>query len=153
MSARKKTLAERFFALIEPCPTTGCWLWIGPVTGKGYGRLKIDWRQRGNIYAHRLSWEIHKGAIPDGLSVLHVCDVSACVNPAHLFLGTISDNHADMYRKGRGPNVVLKPADVLAIRASPLRDGATAKQYGVSRNAVRDVRKRLTWDWVEEQHK
>lgn len=69
----------------------GCWLW--PVSA-GYGQFK-------GKRAHRLSYEAFKGPIPDGLFVCHKCDVPACCNPDHLFVGTASDNSLDMVKKGR----------------------------------------------------
>ena len=75
-------------------------MWTGPRLPKGYGRFKID-GIRFAVYAHRLSWEIHRGPIPDGLFVLHRCDTPACVNPDHLFLGSAKDNAQDCIAKGR----------------------------------------------------
>lgn len=72
-----------------------CWYWRGSLTDLGYG---VYGRSK---TAHRLSWEIHNGKIPDGLHVLHRCDVRSCVNPRHLFLGTHQDNMKDMVAKGR----------------------------------------------------
>lgn len=80
-----------------PEPMSGCWLWLGGVSyPAGYGRMT-----RGQ-YAHRVSYEIHRGAVPRGLHVLHRCDNRICVNPDHLFVGTRSDNMRDMMAKGRG---------------------------------------------------
>lgn len=92
-------LQERIREGSTPVPFAGCWLWIGASAGSGYGCLSVAGRR---TYAHRLSWQAFKGAIPADRWVLHTCDVSACVNPDHLFLGTPKDNAQDRDRKGRG---------------------------------------------------
>lgn len=79
-----------------PEPNTGCWLWMGSLCD-GYGNFIF----RGHNRAHRASFEIHKGEIPKGMLVCHTCDQRSCVNPDHLFLGTIQDNMDDRNRKGR----------------------------------------------------
>ena len=96
----RRPLAERFIEKVEPEPNTGCFLWAGGQNGRGYGSIGKGGRERG-LLAHRVSWEITHGMIPAGLSVLHRCDVTWCVNPAHLFLGTALDNAMDCSRKGR----------------------------------------------------
>ena len=78
--------------------TSGCWGWVGASSGAGYGHTRIGGR---NISAHRTSWELHFGAVPDGMCVLHRCDNRRCVRPDHLFLGTLSDNSRDCVEKGR----------------------------------------------------
>lgn len=82
--------------------TNTCWLWIGAHKKRGYGVISI--RINGhphNIHAHRLSWIIHYGTIPDGMDVCHHCDTPACVRPDHLFLGDAAMNMADAKAKGR----------------------------------------------------
>lgn len=76
----------------------GCWIWIGAMHKGGYGHLKFDGITR---LAHRISWELFNGPIPEGFLVLHKCDNPPCVNPNHLFLGDHADNMKDMWDKGR----------------------------------------------------
>ena len=95
---KKGTLAERFWSFIVPSEE-GCWGWEGPLSTYGYGVLSVG--HRGEIKAHRLSWEIHNGPVPEGLCVLHKCDVRSCNRPDHLWLGTRRDNTLDMFSKGR----------------------------------------------------
>lgn len=95
---RRGSVEDKFWARVQP--TTGCWLWLGAIGTWGYGVLSPG----GSLpvrSAHRVSWEIHNGPIPDGLFVCHHCDVRHCVRPDHLFLGTAKDNVADMIAKGR----------------------------------------------------
>lgn len=81
-----------------------CWLWTAGFTTVGYGKFAIGKDGRRAILrdAHRMAWTLANGEIADGMWVCHRCDVRACVRPDHLFLGTVTDNNVDMYRKGRG---------------------------------------------------
>ena len=94
---------------------TGCREWLGAKNSDGYGKVTVSkWlrhriqpkrdryaRHRWKVLAHRMSWWITMGAIPDGMCVLHHCDNPKCVNPDHLFLGNHTDNMRDMMSKGR----------------------------------------------------
>ena len=79
---------------------SGCHLWMGSKDRKGYGRIFVG-SGKSPAFTHRASWALFNGEIPDGLCVLHRCDVPSCCNPEHLFLGTVADNNADMDSKGR----------------------------------------------------
>lgn len=94
----ESTLSSRFWAKVKK--TSSCWIWIGSSRGGGnpYGSFKIGQKNR---QAHRVSWELTYGEIPDGLSVLHRCDVPLCVKPTHLFLGDQQVNVADRHAKER----------------------------------------------------
>lgn len=97
---KRKPLEERFWAKVAK--SDSCWNWTGSLAGSGYGYLHIgDKVERKPRTAHRVSWEIHNGPIPEGLWVLHKCDNRKCVNPEHLFIGDRVDNMRDCAAKGR----------------------------------------------------
>lgn len=99
--ASRRDIAARFWEKVD---TSGdCWIWTGSKNPNGYGQLTIDNRC---TTAHRVSWAIHNGGIPDGLHVLHHCDNPACIRPEHLFLGTHTDNMRDAAAKGRSASQV-----------------------------------------------
>lgn len=122
-----KTLEERFWTKVDKSIESGCWEWLA-FTNKKYGVLKGLGGRKGKVLAaHRVSWEIHNGVIPEGLCVLHRCDNPKCVNPDHLFLGTQKDNVDDMMNKGR------------AI-ISPLKNGEQHPRTKLTHSAVRGIR-------------
>lgn len=141
-----------------------CWLWIGERNqSTGYGQIPRSFKKRGafgaEIKAHRVSWLLAHGSIPDGLRVLHHCDNPPCVRPDHLFLGTPKDNAADRDNKGRGDaprgarssGAKLTPQAVRQLRA---RHAAGAKTtalmalYGLSFSQVRRIVLHECWGHV-----
>lgn len=94
---KRLTLEERFWTKV--IKADNCWKWIGSKYPNGYGYIYYN---KNHIGSHRVSWEIHNGIIPDKMCVLHKCDNPNCINPKHLFLGTMSDNTKDMVSKHRG---------------------------------------------------
>lgn len=98
MATSYRPLDERFWEKVDK--TGDCWLWTSPPRSGGYGGIGEPITGR-MLAAHRVSWELHYGPIPDGLCVLHQCDVRLCVRPDHLFLGTKQDNTQDMIAKSR----------------------------------------------------
>lgn len=146
-SAPLRALGDRFWEKVELTP--GCWLWTGYRDRRGYGTITVD---RKVTRAHRLSYEMAVGAVPDGQWVLHTCDNPSCVRPDHLFLGTHADNMADASRKGRMPGGHLagqdhphakltnaQAAEIRALCASGAKRVHLARLYGVSRDAIQKI--------------
>ncbi len=113
-----------------------CWEWQGPrsvVERGGYGVMK-------GRKAHRVSWELHHGPIPEGMHVCHHCDNPPCVNPDHLFLGTDKDNAEDKVSKGRQRNRIVVSdeavAEIRRLRAAGERQKDLAEKFGISRAYV-----------------
>lgn len=128
------TTKSRFWPKVDK--SGDCWMWTAAKIPTGYGRLRRSKKDDGWAYAHRVSWEIHNGPIPSGLCVLHKCDNPPCVNPEHLWLGTMADNMRDRDRKGRqarGRRMAestgkRKLTEQQAIEILSLRPFATARE-------------------------
>lgn len=150
-------MEERFWLLVERSP--GCWEWGGNRMSNGYGRIGVD---RKKVLAHRASWLIHNGPIPDGVFVCHHCDNPPCVNPDHLFLGTQRDNIHDMLAKGRHQSqahlgedhgmALLTEDNVRAMRAEYAAGGLTQKElavrYGVDQTTISKAICGKTWKHI-----
>ena len=127
----------------------GCWEWTGPLYQHGYGSFDAC----GVMYAHRFAYLIFNGELCDGLDVCHTCDNRKCVNPAHLWLGTKSDNMRDCATKGRINTVKLSIEDVRKIRQLHNLKYAVAdlaQRYNVTTTTIHAVINRRTWDYIED---
>jgi hypothetical protein len=156
------TVEDRFWKYVKKGTKTECWPWTGNrIPPWGYGQLEIRGLGRSGrkaMRAHRLSYELHYGPIPADLFVLHACDNPPCVNPHHLFLGNAKRNAHDMMMKGRHTTAGAKGTahglaklddeKVRLIRSSPLGCLNMARQLGVSKKTVLDVRAGRTWSHV-----
>jgi hypothetical protein len=129
----------------------GCWNWTASRHWDGYGQFSVG---NTKVKAHRHSWALANGPVPRGAKVLHRCDNPACVRPAHLFVGTSSENNLDAVAKSRAAlgerhaNSKLTPDAVRSIRGGAETDTEKARAFGVSRRAVAAVRMRQTWKHV-----
>ena len=148
-------LLDRFTAKYIPEPNSGCWLWTGAALPNGYGLIGAGRRNQGHLYAHRASYELHCGAIPQGSYVLHRCDNPWCVNPDHLFVGTQADNMEDKRKKGRAlshekhPNSILTTEIVASIR-SEYAAGDTSlsilgRKHRIGTQHVHDIVRNKIW--------
>lgn len=166
-------VAQRFWANVDRSGgEAACWEWTRKRLPNGYGHVKITQR---HTYAHRVAWELASGRITNGLYVLHRCDNPPCCNPAHLFLGTASDNARDREAKGRGAvkkgqplpwtaggahgtdysNAKLNDAAVREIRgryrAGGVTQSALAAEYGVHQSIVSEVVNGKGWAHVGDE--
>lgn len=137
-------LRDRFDAKWIPEPNSGCWLWTAYLNMWGYGMIMCSGKL---TLAHRLSWQLHRGDIPEGIRVLHHCDTPACVNPEHLFLGTDQDNARDMARKGRVQHKLTRE-QVVAIKSDGRMYTEIAKDYNVAPTSIRDIKINRSWRHV-----
>lgn len=141
---RSLPVEPRFWKRVDRRSDDECWPWTGSAMVKGYGVLSVEGRQIGT---HRISWELYNGPIPSGMLVCHHCDNPPCVNPAHLFLGTYSDNAKDKSVKGRNPGnrtnrggqqfaLTGLEAEALSLLANGMTQRDVARHFGISPAAV-----------------
>ena len=156
--ANRARLKALYAGIIEdnsiPEPNSGCWLWLGPITGAGYGAVQADGKGHG---AHKLSYALAYGDPHPAAVIRHLCNNRACVNPVHLASGTTKDNADDMVRADRHARGSRHPGAKLSEEVIPLivgshRDGASirslAREHGVSPKAIQLVLRGVTWKHV-----
>lgn len=137
----KLPLEIRFWAKV--IKTDGCWQWTGAKNRGGYGVLNLG-RGKSNVLAHRISWEIHFGPIPEKINALHDCDNPGCTRPDHLFLGTYADNSQDASRKGRIPGprkLTWEQAREVRLRhaTEAISQVELGRQYSISGSSVCNI--------------
>lgn len=157
--AAARAIAERFWEKVNK--TDSCWLWTAAkTTHGGHGSIGFNGR---NHHAHRISWMLHVGDIPEGKHVLHTCDVAHCVNPRHLYIGTHQDNMRDAKERNRfrtvprpgtlHHSVKLTECQVFEIRALCASGETTfvdiAKQYGVGDPTIHKIHRRQRWKHLD----
>ena len=148
---------RRFMRKVSVDPQTECWIWQGATDSqRRYGVACWD-KRKGQ--SHRVSWELHNGEIPDGMKACHKCDVTLCVNPEHLFIGTQEDNMRDCAAKGRahkrGPRGEAHGMSKLAMeQVREIRERLAgggefhkdiATSFGVSRSLISMISRGVVW--------
>jgi ribosome-binding protein aMBF1 (putative translation factor) len=153
----KVSLSERFWSKVDKRTDNECWLWTGATYVQGYGYL-AGTRGEKQFKAHRLSYELNKGRIPEGMDVCHECDNPPCVNPTHLWLGTRGDNNRDRSNKGRGrenrqwgadnPRAKITIKEVNEIRemvARGVSQTAVAAEFDIKQPQVSRIIRGIAW--------
>lgn len=151
-------MTDKFWDKVDK--TSDCWEWVGYREKTNYGR--VSFRGNNKMLTHRVSWILTNGEIPNDLCVLHRCDNPPCVNPEHLFLGTIADNNADRDRKGRWKENGIKgsqhwrskidESDVRVIKgliSVGTKQRAIARFFDMSEQAIGDIKAGRRWRHVE----
>lgn len=144
----RPSLSDRFHAAYTK-EENGCWIWRKALSSMGYGAIQLGVGVTGK--AHRISWELANGPIPEGMYVMHSCDTPACVNPDHLSIGTVADNSRDMVARGRSlrgpknPNVKLTPEQVQLALNRPEPATELAVVLGVNPETIRRIRRAESW--------
>ena len=153
-AANHAPIEERFWRYVEK--TDGCWNWLAVKNKQGYGLIGLGGAGTSKKLAHRLSYEMHQGPIPENMVLMHICDNPACVRPDHLRPGTQKENIRDAMMKGRAskpplihgekhPKAKLTKDDVAYIRTCGKPTKELAEAYGVSISAIVKARNGETW--------
>lgn len=146
-----KTPEGRF--LDNVVKTDLCWQWTGSFVSPGYGRIMVDGK---TIKAHRYSYLLYNGDIPDGMVVRHICHNKACVNPEHLLIGTPKDNTQDSVRDGRMSHgedhykAKLTAIDVQTILQDSRSARTIAKDYGINKSTVLRIKRGEIWKSISK---
>lgn len=152
-----KSALERFEMQYKKRPN-GCWEWVSGKDADGYGLFRGDVRGVTFKRAHRWSWAFHNNQdIPKYGNICHTCDNPSCVNPEHLWLGTVKENQQDKWSKGRGniwrgeqlPQAKLTEEQAKAIMLDPRPHSRIAADFGVTARTVSDVKTKRSWSHLD----
>lgn len=159
--ARFLSTEERFWSKVDRSGgPDACWLWTAGLYASGHGKFVPEHGR--TTPAHRFAWELANGPIPQYLFVCHNCpggDNPACVNPAHMFLGTVADNMQDAARKGRMErgsarhSSKLTEEKVREIRRRAIAgemNVTLAREFGVTPTLIGQIVKRTAWSWLDD---
>lgn len=146
------TVLDRFLSRFKKSHT-GCWVWESHTDKDGYGILPANGP---SIRAHRFSFEYYIEPIRKGNVVCHTCDNPSCVNPDHLFQGTVKDNCNDMIDKGRDKIIgsnnnksKLTESDIPKIRGMDAHNSVIAAVFGVSESTIKRIKNKTLWRHVK----
>lgn len=151
MKAFTDRACERFNKYVKTS-AGNCWEWTGGKFSNGYGQFRLDTQTK--VCAHRFSYIVYNGNIPDDVLVLHKCNNKGCVNPEHLYAGSLSDNQLDIRKSLVNPDrgLTANQASLIksVLRLTKLTHEQIANVFNVTRPVISYISRGESWTWVQE---
>jgi len=151
----RKSAEERFWKYVYKDTESDCWQWTGAINTNGYCQFGINGKL---ILAHRYSYELNKGPIPDGMCILHFCDNRKCCNPDHLSLGSRAENNKDRDNKNRqAKGTMVNTAKLTEEQIKEIRNKLKlgmkqkeiAKEYDINKSHIFRIKNGISWAHVK----